>query len=206
MKNDPNNDSLLKQALEGKLPVEDTAAWQALLEKDATWPGTLRILQQHVPAVLEPESPEFFTQRILEQIRADAPRASSAAKVTQPWWQRLRSAWLIPAGTAAALVAAAVFLLPKKSSQTQTTAIYTPDPSVRATLVFHEEANATVLDVQNVSLQDSVEIRPFSVASSPAPATPGMPLHFYANDDPERLVFVMNAGPGNSPSIRIIER
>ncbi len=211
-------EALVTQWLDGVLPVEQQPALDALLRREPSlamqnqdWPTLRNLMQAELPRELTPPSPQFFTSQILREI--ESPTASSRPPVEVPsrslgWWQTFRGAWFMPTAAAAAAVAVTLMLLPKPqrgNGPALAAGPYSPDPNVKPTLVFHEEANATVLDLENLKMGDSVEIRPFSVASAP-PQEPGLPQRFYAAHDPSLHLFTLGWDGGARPVILAANR
>lgn len=200
----PENEALLTRWHDGSLLPTEEPALEALFAQHpelasqrAQWHQLRALIQAELPRELEPPSPDFFTSQIMREL---AVQPATAIK-KQPWWLVLRSAWIAPMAATAAVLAVGMMLNNKNSRTDLAAAPYSPDPSVKATLAFHSEANATILDLENLQMADATEIRPFSVASSSGPGYPGMAQSFYAANDPSKVVFTMGWDGSTRPII-----
>ena len=200
---DDLNEELMTRWIDGHLsPVEMAAVERAL----AAEPALVRekesarklggLLRQHLPATMEPPSPEFFTSRIMEEIQGApvmtaTPSAPARGVVRAiPWF---RQQWFAPFASAAAV--ALLFLAtngPRSVGNTSSVArAYAPDPNVVVCAFYSEAAGATVIDLKGLeAVPDDREIRAFDVADADAP-TPGQPLVLHAANDPARAVLVL---------------
>jgi hypothetical protein len=163
------------------------------------------LLRQHLPAGLEPPSPEFFTSRIMEEIQGvPVLRSMRPAAAGPRGWTWLRSSWFAPLASAAAV--ALLFLVSngaRPGSQNFDVArVYAPDPNVVANSFYSEEAGATVIDLKGLqAVPDEREIRAYDVADA-EPAAPGKPQVFHAANDPERAIMVLAPDTVDGPRFR----
>jgi negative regulator of sigma E activity len=206
----PPSEELMTRFLDEALTPEEQQEMERHLHADPSllmekqqWQSLRTALQSELPATLEPPSHEFFTSQIMKQIQEE----STAAKLEpakQGWFHWLRSAWLAPLATSAAVLAVGFFVLKNPAGQDGLVTPYSPDPNVKATLVFNEDANATVINLDNLVMEDNQEIKAFNVASAD-PANPGFAQRFYAANDPGKLLFVILPGDNSAPRIREIQ-
>ncbi len=210
---DDFNEELMTRWIDGQLtPAELEAVERALaadphlsLEMEsARHVGSL--LREHLPAALEPASPEFFTSRIMEEVQGAPVLAllppSKDRRIGLMSW--LRQPWFAP--LASASVVALLFLAANGSrsgaGSTEVARVYAPDPNVVATAFYSEEAGATVIDLQGLeAVPADREIRAFDVADS-GPAAPGQPRVFHAANDPDRALLVMAPDTVDGPRFR----
>ena len=207
------NEDLHTRWLDGQLTPEESArmaqqvasAPELLREKeDAAFLRTL--LREHLPVSVEPPSPEFFTSSVMEEIRRELPAPRAAAKRRGSWHEWLRAPWFAPLASAAVLALAFLIWRPAKPAAggealTQT---YTPDPRIIATSYYSEEAEATVIDLQNLdAVPDDREIKAFDVASAD-PAEAGGPLVLFAANDTSRPVMVLSKDAKETPRVTVI--
>ncbi len=208
------NEALLTRWVDGQLTPEEAViiAEQTVQSPEllgdkhaATQIGTL--LREHLPVSLEPPSPEFFTSSIMEEIQRELPAVPARAVRPPPRWGWLRASWFAPLASAAAVAVAFVVwnhretpvAAPGPFAQT-----YTPDPKVTARTYYSEEAEATVIDLQNLdAVPDNHEVRAFDVASA-EPAEPGSPQVFYAANDTSRPVLVLSKDGRESPRVSVV--
>ncbi len=213
---DDLNEELMTRWIDGHLTPEELAAVeralaaQPLLAREKESAQRLGgLLRQHLPAQVEPPSPEFFTSRIMEEIQGApvvktlTPAASRRVRDAVPWF---RQAWFAPLASAAAV--ALLFLTMNNSrpgSADRTAArAYAPDPKVIASAFFSEEAQATVIDLKGLeAVPDEREIRAYDVADA-APAMPGRPLVLHAANQPDRAVLVLAPDLGGNPRVRAL--
>ncbi len=207
------NEDLLTRWVDGQLTPEETAR---VAEQTAQSPELLRdkhaarqigtLLREHLPVSLDPPSPEFFTSSIMEEIRRELP-AAPARPVRPSRWEWLRAPWFAPLASAAAVAVAFVVwdhraapaVAPGLLAQT-----YTPDPKVTASTYYSEEAEATVIDLQNLdAVPDNHEVRAFDVASA-EPAEPGNPQVFFAANDASRPVLVLSKDGREIPRVTVV--
>lgn len=204
------NEDLLTRWVDGHLTPEEAAL---VAEQSASTPGLLReklaaahigaLLREHLPVSLEPPSPEFFTSSIMEEIRRELPAAPVRAARASRLRDWLRTPWFAPIASAA--VVAIAFMAwnhradhapPAQFAQT-----YTPDPKITANSYYSVEAEATVIDLQNLdAVPDEHQIKAYDVASAEPPA-PGMPQVFYAANDTGRAVFVLSKNGRETPRV-----
>lgn len=208
------NEDLLTRWVDGQLTPEEAAL---VAEQSAQSPELLRdkqaamqigtLLREHLPVSLEPPSPEFFTSSIMEEIRRELPAAAPAtAARPSPLWGWLRAPWFAPLASAAAV--AVVFLVWNHRETSSAPGLlaqtYTPDPKVTASTYYSEEAEATVIDLQNLdAVPDNHEVRAFDVASA-EPAEPGSPQVFYAANDISRPVLVLSKDGREAPRVSVV--
>lgn len=209
---DDFNEELMTRWIDGQLtPAELEAVERALAAEpqlsreleSARLVGSL--LRQHLPAALEPASPEFFTSRIMEEVQgAPVPQSlpSSVRRTGLMSW--LRQPWFAPLASAA--VVALLFLAANGSrsgaGSSEVVRVYAPDPNVVAKAFYSEEAGATVIDLQGLqAMPADREIRAFDVADS-GPAAPGQPRVFHAANDPDRALLVMAPDTTDGPRFR----
>ncbi len=215
MNQTPNhlNEDLLTRWVDGHLTPEEAAL---VAEQSAQAPELLRekqaaahigaLLREHLPVSLEPPSPEFFTSSIMEEIRRELPAAPvKAARPSRlPEW--LRAPWFAPVASAAAVAVAFLAwnhrVAPAPSGLFAQA--YTPDPKITANSYYSEEAEATVIDLQNLdAVPDEHEIKAFDVASAETSA-PGMPRVFYAARDASRPVFILSKDGRETPRVSVV--
>jgi len=209
------NEDLLTRWIDGQLTPEEAARVEQHL---ATDPQSLRdkeeaahirtLLRSHLPASAEPPSPEFFTSSVMEEIRREtpAPRPAAAKRQSASWLSWLRTPWFAPAASAAILALAFVIWRPAGPSSQPAELLaqaYTPDASITATAYYSEEAEATVIDLQNVTVPDDRDIKAFDVASADPPA-PGEPQVLFAASDTARPVMVLSLDSAQKPRITAI--
>ncbi|MDB6136454.1 MAG: hypothetical protein JWM59_4697 [Verrucomicrobiales bacterium] len=211
------NEELMTRWIDGQLSPEEQASMDRLLavepslnleKQSALQLGGL--LRSHLPAALEPPSPDFFTSRIMDEIRSapSTPVAKNikakAASSAPSFWTWLRRPWLAPLISAAAV--AVVFLAvdsrrPDAGGGTpvaDASRIYAPDPNVVAKAYFSNSADATVIDLEGLQpVPDDREIRAFDLASAEPPA-PGQPQVFYSASGPDRAKPVLTVATGGS--------
>lgn len=207
------NEDLLTRWIDGQLTPEEAARVAQQLDaeprllrdkEEATHLRTL--LRAHLPASAEPPSPEFFTSSVMEEIRREAPAPRPAARrQSASWLSWLRAPWFAPAASAAVLALAFVIWRPAKSEPAADLLVqaYTPDASITATAYYSEEAEATVIDLQNVTVPDDREIKAFDVASAEPPA-PGEPQILFAANDSSRPVMVLSLDNAQKPKVNIV--
>lgn len=211
---DDLNEELMTRWIDGHLsPAEMQAVERALAaepllarEKDSAEKlGDL--LRQHLPSSLEPASPEFFTSRIMEDIKGvPVVRSTTPAKARagglMSW---LRQPWFAPLASAA--VVALLFLATNQSPRAGSDAldvarVYAPDPNVTASSFYSEEAGATVIDLKGLqAVPNDREIRAYDIADA-EPAAPGKPLVLHAANNPERAVLVLSPDTSDGPRFR----
>jgi negative regulator of sigma E activity len=204
----PDDEALLTQWLDGAVPAAARDQLALLLQQHPElqslpheWKAVATALRGELPQTLEPASPDFFVSQILGQIEPPKQKFTAPARPLFSWWQVLKSGWIAPLAATAAVVAAGLFLKTRATKLEIAAGPYSPDPTVKASLAFNEEANATVLDLENLKMEDGVEIRPFSVASNDDPAMPGLPQTFYAANS-GKVLFTLGTRTG-SPDILI---
>jgi len=210
---DDVNEELMTRWIDGQLsPAEQEAVVRAVaaeplltVEKESAQ-RLGGLLRQHLPAHLEPASPEFFTSRIMEEIQGvPVVRPVAAGAARQPGMMSwLRSAWFAPMASAAAV--ALLFLLANGSQSgsagLDVARVYAPDPNVVANAFYSEAAGATVIDLKGLqAVPDDREIRAYDVAES-EPAIPGKPQVLHAANDPQRAVMVLASDTAEGPHIR----
>lgn len=199
----PRKEELLTRWIDGQLPPEEATPgphWHKVKEESRQLGEWLR---RHLPATLEPPSPEFFTHRVMESIARESvpPRP---VRRRSPWLRWLDLPGFAPLASAAAV--ALGFLawnhaaIPAHEPGPPALA-YAPDSRVKATAWYSEEAGATVIDLQNLdALPDQREIRAFDVATAPPPA-PGKPTVLYAASGDTRPVLVLSEDADGQPRI-----
>ena len=208
---DVPSDETLTQWIDGTLPPQERANLESSLppgwaaERDAARQlGDL--LRSHLPARMEPPAPERFTSSIMAAIgRPDSAAAAAggpAAKVIP--FPRFRQ-WFAPLASAAAVAAGfLVWNATHKAAAPVLAKVYAPDARVTARAWFAEDADATVIELENLeAVPDDREIRAFDVASA-EPAAPGEPQIFYAAANPERAVLVLSRDATNQPLLRAV--
>lgn len=214
---DDMNEELMTRWIDGQLsPAEQASVDRLLLNQ----PSLLReketaqrlggLLRGHLPATLEPPSPEFFTSRIMDEIHAGpALPVSKSTKTVEKvsFWSWLRRPWFAPLASAAAVALIFVSLneaRPAAAPSMETARIYAPDPNVVARTFYSESAGATVIDLQGLTpVPDDQEIRAFDLASS-GPTAPGQPQVFYAATDPGRAVLAVSSGADEAPRMKAL--
>ena len=210
---DDLNEELLTRWIDGHLTPDESALMERVLsaephlgreKKSAERLGGL--LRQHLPATSEPPSPEFFTSRIMEEIKG-APVAkimAPAAGKSGGYFSWLKQPWFAPLASAAAV---ALLFLATNGSQhgfpvSGVARAYAPDPRVTASAYFSDEAGATVIDLQGLdAVPDEREIRAYDVADA-APAGPGRPLVLHAANQPDRAIMVLAPDTAGNPRFR----
>jgi anti-sigma factor RsiW len=209
------NEDLFTRWIDGNLTPEEAAsveqylAAEPQLRRDKEDAAQLRtLLRTHLPASLEPPSPEFFTSRVMEVIRQELPAARSAVKREPAAWRKwLRAPWFAPLASAAVLAVGFALWRPAAPAPGAPVELlaqaYTPDASITATAYYSEDAGATVIDLQNVTVPDDRDIKAFDVASA-APPAPGEPLVLYAAADSERPVFVLSLDSAQKPRVTAV--
>jgi anti-sigma factor RsiW len=211
----PLNDDLFTRWIDGELPPKEasllneraSATPELLLQKESV-SQLGELLRKHLPAKLEPPSPEFFTSSVMDEVTRDLPaRPVTVARSSRvsSWLNFLRTPWFAPLASAA-VVAVAFLTWNHFTGGTGTggvaqTQAYAPDPNVVATAYYSSDAEATVIDLQHLApVPDSRDIRAFDVASV-EPATPGEPWTFYAASDATRPAFVLSKDVRGAPRI-----
>jgi hypothetical protein len=210
------NEELMTRWIDGQLSppeqeiVERALAEEPLLAREKDSAERLGgLLRQHLPAQLEPASPEFFTSRIMEEIQSvpTVPTMAPAEGRRSGLMSWLKMPWFAPLASAA--VVALLFLAAngRQSGEVplDVARVYTPDPHVVASSYYSEEAGATVIDLKGLAaVPDDREIRAYDVADA-APVQPGRPQVLHAANDPERAIMVLAPGAAASgPRIREI--
>jgi anti-sigma factor RsiW len=205
------NEELLIRWVDGQLTREESArveqylAAEPDLRRGKDEAAQLRtLLRAHLPATVEPPSPEFFTSRVMEEIRRDTPAARAPEKKRASRWAWLREEWFAPLASAAALVL--IFIIWRPSVPVKEELLvqaYTPDPHITARAYYSDEAQATVIDLQNASVSDDRDIKAFDVASADPPAA-GEPQVFYAANDSARPVMVLSLDSAEKPRVTIV--
>jgi anti-sigma factor RsiW len=209
------NEALLTRWIDGQLTPEEAA----LMEEQAdTAPGLRRekkaagqlgaLLREHLPASLDPPSPEFFTSSVMEQVRGGLTVVSVPPSWTSrlPLWLRwIREPWFAPLASAAAVAVAFLIWNGRPPAPAELmTQTYAPDPRVVASAFYSEEAGATVIDLQNLdAVPDEREIKPFDVATADPPP-PGEPLILYAAADTSRPVLVLTKDYRETPRVTAV--
>ena len=210
---DDLNEELMTRWLDGHLTPEELVAVERAL---AVKPMMMRekesaqhlggLLRQHLPSVMEPPSPEFFTSRIMEEIKGAPVVTLPAAPVARPAGFRswLRQPWFAPLASAAAV--ALLFLAMNGArpgaAASSVARAYAPDPKVVANAFYSEEAGAVVIDLQGLeAVPDDREIRAYDVADA-VPAAPGQPLVLHAANDPDRAILVLSPDASAGPRFR----
>ena len=164
------------------------------------------LLRQHLPAELEPPSSEFFTSRLMEEIKGApvvetlAPTGKRGAAARVAWF---RQAWFPPLASAASVALLFLAMNGSRSGESgpRTARAYAPDPKVIASAFYSEEAGATVIDLKGLdAVPDDREIRAYDVAEA-GPITPGKPLVLHAANDPERAILVLAPGTSGTPHV-----
>jgi hypothetical protein len=129
---------------------------------------------------------------------------TSAAKAS--WLSWFRVPWFPPLASAAAVAVAFLTWNHYMGGATADggiaqTLTYAPDPNVVANSYYSAEAEATVIDLQNLPpVPNSREIRASDVAASAEPVGPGQPEIFYAASDATRPVFIRSSDAFDNPS------
>lgn len=207
--NDPSHEELLTRWIDGQLGPEELAAVEReaagrpelLAEKKAAHRiGDL--MRAHLPVSVEPESPEFFTSRIMDEVYRTA---AAPAPRRRAWsWKWLTSPWF--ASLASASAVAAVFLsLNAVNPGVDPGSLarpYSPDPNVTARAYYSREADALVIDLQGLeAVPDEREIRAFDIAES-GPASRDVEEEVLVAAGEGRLpVLVLHRGPAGSPPV-----
>ena len=211
---DDLNEELMTRWIDGHLNSQEMAAVERALaaepmlareKESALQLGGL--LRQHLPATMEPPSPEFFTSRIMEEIQgvavvktiAPVPARRGAGSI--PWFKQR---WFAPLASAAAVALLFLAMNGSRSSGTASSVAwaYAPDPKVVARAFYSEEAGATVIDLKGLdAVPDDREIRAYDVADA-APATPGNPLVLHAANEPDRAIMVLAPNASGTPRFR----
>ncbi|MBP7951146.1 MAG: hypothetical protein KA004_15960 [Verrucomicrobiales bacterium] len=208
----PPPEELLTRWIDGNLSPGEQANLQRELARQPDWPGEKaaaeeigHLLRRELSAQQEPESPEFFTAQIMRQIHQEGVQVPTHSAKRNSVFHWLKSAWMVPLATAAAMVVVGVITLRQVSPRESFAMPYTPDPSVTATLRIDDSAGATVINLEGLeSIPDDHEIKAFAVTST-APSGPGEAQHFYAANHPEKLVFVLFPGADSAPAIREVQ-
>ncbi len=209
-KPDELNEELMTRWIDGQLTPEESATVERALvaepalasEKDSAM-QLGRMLRQHLPASVEPPSPEFFTNRIMEEIRGTpvgTPRCEPSTRKSG-LGSLLNRSWFAPLASAAAV--AVLFLtwngMRAPQSASNVARVYAPDPNVVAHSYYSEDAGATVIDLKGLeAVPDDHEVRAYDVADA-SPASPGRPLVLHAAAQPGRAILVVTAEPGQGP-------
>jgi hypothetical protein len=210
---DDVNEELMTRWIDGHLSaaemeaVERAVAADPLLAREKDSAQRLGgLLRGHLPANLEPASPEFFTSRIMEEIQGVPLLRTTAPSPARPGgvlsW--LKSAWFAPLASAAAV--ALLFLIANGSRtgavRNDVARVYTPDPNVIANSYYSEEAGATVIDLTGLqAVPADREIKAYDIAEA-APAGRGKPQIFHAANDPGRAVLVLAPDTAEGPQFR----
>lgn len=214
---DDINEELMTRWIDGHLSPPELAAVERALAAEPQLAGEVesvrrmgQLLRTHLPATLEPASPEFFTSRIMEEIQGvpvtqPLLQPSAARRTGLMSW--LRQPWFAPLASAA--VVALLFLAangPRSGSASAELArVYAPDPNVVAKAFYSAEAEATVIDLQGLqAMPADREIRAFDVADT-GPAAPGKPRVFHAANNPDRALLVMAPDTSDGPRFRVLE-
>lgn len=209
------NEDLLTRWIDGQLTPEESArveqhlAAAPELRRDKEDAVQVRaLLRQHLPASIEPPSPEFFTGSVMNEIRRELPSTARPAEKRQAsgWLSWLRAPWFAPVASAAVLALAFVIWRPDNSPAVNEALLvqaYTPDASIKATAWYSEDAGATVIDVQNATVPDNQEIKAFDVASS-NPSAAGEPQVFYAAHDSARALMVLSLDGAQKPRVSLV--
>ena len=209
------NEDLLTRWIDGQLSPEESArveqqlAAEPALRREMEEASQLRtLLRTHLPVSAEPPSPEFFTSSVMEEIRRTAPAAQPAAAARRgaSWLNWLRTPWFAPLASAAVLAVAFFVWRPASGGAASSELLaqaYTPDASIKATAYYSEDAGATVIDVQNVTVPDDREIKAFDVASADPPS-PGELQVLYAAHDAARPVIVLRLDSAQKPKVNLI--
>ena len=210
---DDLNEELMTRWIDGHLSPEEMAAVERAIaaepllaheKESAQRLGGL--LRQHLPAELEPPSSEFFTSRLMEEIKGApvvetlAPTGKRGAAARVAWF---RQAWFPPLASAAAVALLFLAMNGSRSGESgpRTARAYAPDPKVIASAFYSEEASATVIDLKGLdAVPDDREIRAYDVAEA-GPVTPGKPLVLHAANDPERAILVLAPGTSGTPRV-----
>lgn len=212
----PLNEDQITRWIDGELPPKEASLFnqradatpELLLQRDAA-SQLGELLRQHLPSKLEPPSPEFFTSSVMDEVTRDLPVKSTAVAPVAKFrnlFNFLRTPWFAPLASAA--VVAVAFLTwnhftggGAPGGSVAATQTYAPDPNVVASAYYSADADATVIDLQNLTpVPNSREIRAFDVASV-EPAAPGEPVIFYAANDSTRAVFVLSRDANHTPRI-----
>jgi hypothetical protein len=214
----PLNDDTLTRWIDNELPAKEASL---LNQRASATPELLRereaasqlgeLLRQHLPAKLDPPSPEFFTMSVMDEVTRDLPARPVEADKSRrvpAWLSFLRTPWFSPLASAA--VVAVAFLTWNHFSGTTgggsvaQSFTYAPDPSVVANTYYSQDAEATVIDLQHLApVPNEREIKAFDVASS-GPSIPGQPTVFVASNDPKRVVFVLSKDGIGAPRVASI--
>ncbi|HWB03343.1 MAG TPA: hypothetical protein VG796_09985 [Verrucomicrobiales bacterium] len=215
----PLNEDQITRWIDGELPPKEASLFnqradatpELLLQRDAA-SQLGELLRQHLPSKLEPPSPEFFTSSVMDEVTRDLPvKSATVAPVAKfrNLFNFLRTPWFAPLASAA--VVAVAFLTwnhftggGAPGGSVAATQTYAPDPNVVASAYYSADADATVIDLQNLTpVPNSREIRAFDVASV-EPAAPGEPVIFYAANDSTRAVFVLSRDANHTPRIAAV--
>jgi hypothetical protein len=205
----PHNDDQITRWIDGELPPKEASLFEQrafatpeLLHERDSASQLGQLLRQHLPAKLEPPSPEFFTSSVMDEVTRELPARpvkAAAGSGQSSWRSWFKASWFAPLASAA-LVAVAFLTWNHftggpgsgPGGGVAQTLTYAPDPNVIASAYYSEDAGATVIDLQHLTpVPDSREIRAFDVASA-EPAVPGQPVIFYAAGNPSRALFVLN--------------
>lgn len=210
---DDLNEELMTRWIDGQLTpaemqaVERALAADPLLAREKESAQKLGgLLRTHLPASLEPASPEFFTSRIMEEIQGTpVVRSTVAAPARAGLMSWLKQPWFAPLASAA--VVALLFLAsngtrPAATAGLESARVYAPDPNVVANTFYSEEAGATVIDLKGLTaIPADREIRAYDVADA-SPAEPGKPLVLHAANEPDRAVLVLGPDTADGPRFR----
>ena len=180
------------------LDTNDHPEW---LEEKAAAQQLGQLLRSHLPSHAEPPSAEFFTSQIMAQI---APAGPARVEVTaRSGFMDIFRRWFAPLATAAAVLVVGGILMKRQASGGSREAFaYTPIANVKATLDFNKDAGATVINLTGLAaIPDAREIKAFNVSST-GTVVPGATQRFYAANDPEKLLFVLQANDDGGPQIR----
>lgn len=203
----PEQQERLTRWLDGAMTDSEKAAFELELERDPglraeaeSLAGLGGLVRRH--ATMEKPVPggEFFNSqirdRIAEERRAEARRqARPRGVLAWPAW--LRTPWA--AGAAAALAVALFVVLRGGAPQTEVTSVYVPNPSVTASVVYHEAAGATVLTLEGLgAFPDQRNISGLKVRRSENDPGHASVTLFDAQD---RVLLVMATDSGNRPVV-----
>ena len=155
-----------------------------------------------MPTALEPPGPEFFTRRVLEEIRGEVS-LGVARGARRRWW---KMAWVAPMASAAAV--ALLFLAASGGrlggGEPRVARAYAPDPKVLAHAFYSEAAEATVIDLEGLEpVPDGREIRAYAVAEA-GPAVPGRGQLFHAANGGRAVLALVGEG-AEGPRWRALE-
>ncbi len=195
--NQASHEETLTRFIDGELSTHDLSSTPEWLAEKAAAQQVGHLLRTHLHARQEPISPEFFTSQIMQQIAAENPSVLPQILAPSPsFWQKF-SVWLAPLTATAAVLVVGGMMMKQRTVESA----YTPIPNAAATLVFNDDAQATVINLTGLeAIPDTQEIKAYNVASNGS-HEPGTPQQFYAANDPTKLVFVMFPGTDGAPSI-----